>query len=103
MYVPASAAVGSEAFQTTFVYSASDAMPVPPVMSATVSFAFSADESSSYLPHAHTTDCFCYIGTHDNDTVLGWRETEPEANLKKAAAYLGLNEEEGFVRGMLRG
>ncbi len=66
-------------------------------------FAFSADESSSYLPHAHTTDCVCYIGTHDNDTVLGWRETEPEANLKKAAAYLGLNEEEGFVRGMLRG
>ena len=66
-------------------------------------FAFTAGESSSYLPHRHIPNCVCYIGTHDNDTILGWKETEPEENLAKASAYFGLNEEEGFVWGMIRG
>ncbi len=66
-------------------------------------FAFSTGESSSYLPHAHVQNCVCYVGTHDNDTILGWKKHEPTDNLMKAIEYLGLNDREGFVWGMLRG
>lgn len=66
-------------------------------------FAFDAGESSSYLPHAHTPNCICYAGTHDNDTLAGWiAQCKPE-DLQKAVKYLGLNKEEGFAWGVLRG
>ena len=67
-------------------------------------FAFSANEESSYLPHAYkNTNCVCYAGTHDNDTLLGWKKSAPKADIQKAVSYLGINETEGFVRGILRG
>lgn len=66
-------------------------------------FAFDSRDESNYLPHTYGRNCICYTGTHDNDTVLGWRRTAAKDDLKKAAAYLGLNEEEGFARGMIRG
>lgn len=66
-------------------------------------FAFDSKEESSYLPHTYPRNCICYTGTHDNDTVLGWKKTASRDDLKKAKAYLGINEEEGFVRGMIRG
>ena len=66
-------------------------------------FAFDSKEESSYLPHTYPRNCICYTGTHDNDTVLGWKKTASRDDLKKAKAYLGINDEEGFVRGMIRG
>ena len=66
-------------------------------------FAFDAAGESSYLPHYHIPNCVCYVGTHDNDTIRGWLDTEPKANVEKAFRYLGLNEKEGAVRGMIRG
>ena len=66
-------------------------------------FAFSTSELSGYLPHCYDKNCVCYAGTHDNTTILGWKdEAEPE-EIAFATRYLGLNEEEGFVWGMLRG
>lgn len=66
-------------------------------------FAFDANESSSYLPHAYSENCVCYAGTHDNDTLKGWLKKLNNADLKKATEYLGLNEKEGYVWGILRG
>ena len=66
-------------------------------------FAFDPSDSSDYLPHTYTHNCVCYAGTHDNATIMAWRdETEPE-NLNMAVKYLGLNDEEGFNWGMIRG
>ena len=66
-------------------------------------FAFDAKEASDYLPHAYDAHCVCYTGTHDNTTLAAWfREADP-ADLEKAVRYLGLNREEGFCEGMLRG
>lgn len=66
-------------------------------------FAFDTREPSNYLPHTYNNHCVCYAGTHDNTTVAGWLgEAEPdEAAL--AVRYLGLNEREGYVWGILRG
>ncbi|HAN31958.1 MAG TPA: 4-alpha-glucanotransferase, partial [Myxococcales bacterium] len=35
-------------------------------------FAFDGDRSNNYLPHNHRHNAVAYVGTHDNDTALGW-------------------------------
>jgi 4-alpha-glucanotransferase len=66
-------------------------------------FAFDPSESSVYLPHAYFENCVCYTGTHDNDTLKGWFDgIEPE-NIEMAKEYLGLNAEEGYLKGIIRG
>ncbi|NLW54195.1 MAG: 4-alpha-glucanotransferase [Clostridiaceae bacterium] len=67
-------------------------------------FAFNPNDLSDYLPHNMVENAVLYTGTHDNDTILGWREeAASEEELAFAKQYLGLNEEEGFVWGMMRG
>ncbi len=66
-------------------------------------FAFDSREPSSYLPHLYTPHCVCYTGTHDNAPLLAWKEEADPDDLTLAVQYLGLNEEEGFHWGVLRG
>jgi 4-alpha-glucanotransferase len=44
-----------------------------------------------------------YSGTHDNLTMVQWLEEAPKEDVAFAKVYLGLNEGEGLVRGILRG
>ncbi len=66
-------------------------------------FAFDERESSDYLPHNYTPNSVCYVGTHDNDTALGWYNTVDERDRKMAVEYFNLTEEEGYAKGMMRG
>ena len=66
-------------------------------------FAFDSREESDYLPHLYPVNSVCYTGTHDNEPLAQWFETACEADIAYAKAYLGLNEEEGFIWGMIRG
>ena len=66
-------------------------------------FAFDSREPSNYLPHTYTNHCVCYAGTHDNTTLAAWRHEADPADVTMAVRYLGLNEEEGFHWGILRG
>ena len=66
-------------------------------------FAFNAREPSVYLPHAYSSHCVCYTGTHDNTTLAGWFHAADPADVAFAAKYLGLNEKEGPCWGMIRG
>jgi 4-alpha-glucanotransferase len=45
----------------------------------------------------------CYTGTHDNLTFAQWLQEADPQDIALAKAYLGLNEEEGPVWGMIRG
>ena len=66
-------------------------------------FAFDPREPSDYLPHRYERNCVCFTGTHDNNTLVGWREeVDPDA-LDFAVKYLGLNDAEGFCAGIIRG
>ena len=66
-------------------------------------FAFGGGDSE-YLPHNYTKNCIAYTGTHDNDTFLGWFEkTGSKKEVRNAIRYLGLNEEEGYNWGFIRG
>ena len=66
-------------------------------------FAFDAREPSNYLPHTYGRHCVCYVGTHDNETVEQWRWQADRGDVTFARKYLGLNAEEGFHWGMIRG
>lgn len=66
-------------------------------------FAFDSREESDYLPHLYSPNSVCYTGTHDNPPLAQWLEETSEKDLAMASAYLGLNSEEGYVWGLLRG
>ena len=66
-------------------------------------FAFDPREPSSHLPHRCGENCVCYTGTHDNAPLALWRTEADGAELALAERYLGLNEREGFERGIIRG
>lgn len=66
-------------------------------------FAFDPEGAGDYLPHNHIPGCVCYTGTHDNAPLAEWLEEADPDETSMAKAYLGLNEEEGPVWGILRG
>ena len=68
-----------------------------------IEFAFDSREESDYLPHLYPVDSVCYTGTHDNVTLKQWFDEASPEDIAYAKAYLGLNQEEGYVWGMIRG
>ena len=66
-------------------------------------FAFDSREESDYLPHLYPEDSVCYTGTHDNVTLKQWFDEATAEDVAYAKTYLGLNQEEGYVWGMIRG
>ena len=66
-------------------------------------FAFDSREESDYLPHLYPVDSVCYTGTHDNPPLGQWLEDAAPEDVACAKAYLGLNQEEGYIWGIIRG
>lgn len=66
-------------------------------------FAFGSDADNDYLPHKYTRNCVCYAGSHDNAPLRLWREQEDPEAIAFARKYLGINDEEGFNMGVIRG
>ena len=66
-------------------------------------FAFDDRETGNYLPHTYPRHCVCYTGTHDNETLAQWLNSLPPERLNYAIRYLGLNTEEGYAAGVIRG
>ena len=65
-------------------------------------FAFDAHGDSDYLPHVCTFNSVCYIGTHDNDTVMGWLKKTRKSDREFAARYMHITDDEGWCWGMIR-
>lgn len=66
-------------------------------------FAFDPAEPSEYLPHNCLRNSVLYTGTHDNETLAGWRKSASRASLELAKEYLSIPSKEGIVWGLLRG
>jgi 4-alpha-glucanotransferase len=65
-------------------------------------FGFGDRGAHIYLPHMFTPDSVVYTGTHDNNTTLGWWETDANEKEKDwAADYLG-NAEDGIEWAFIR-
>ena len=66
-------------------------------------FAFTGQDSPD-LPHNYPANCVAYPGTHDNNTMSGWWEEEASTEARdQAIGYLALTEQEGIIRGLIRG
>ncbi len=65
-------------------------------------FAFSPDGSSEYMPYKIEKNCVAYLGTHDNDTIMGWLANENPDNVAFAKEYFGIsNDNIGFIKGLM--
>jgi len=62
-------------------------------------FAFGDDLATNpYIPHNHVKNCLIYTGTHDNNTVRGWFETElTEDDKGRLFRYLGREVGQGEI------
>ena len=67
-------------------------------------FAFDSRDGSGrvYQPHNYPAHCVAYVGTHDNDTALGWLATAEPEDAALAREYLHLDPAEGENWGMMR-
>ncbi len=54
-----------------------------------VQFGFDPNSDSSHLPHNATQNSINYVGTHDNNTLLGWLWEASEEERKFALDYVG--------------
>ncbi|MBE6564512.1 MAG: 4-alpha-glucanotransferase [Ruminococcaceae bacterium] len=65
-------------------------------------FAFDSGPHNPYLPHRYEKNCVLYVGTHDNDTILGWAASRSTAEVGFAADYLRIDPKEGLREGMIK-
>jgi len=57
-------------------------------------FGFGDRGAHKYLPHRYQPDSVVYTGTHDNDTTVGWWNSDASSDEKKlASAYLGIGDD----------
>lgn len=54
-------------------------------------FAWGGGPTNTHLPHNHYENCFVYVGTHDNDTTVGWWEKILEPERRVLRSYLGID------------
>jgi 4-alpha-glucanotransferase len=52
-------------------------------------FAFSADTTSTFLPHNYIRNTVAYTGTHDNNTTCGWFASCDEQQRARVLRYIG--------------
>ncbi len=52
-------------------------------------FAFGEEPENPYLPHNISRNSVMYTGTHDNDTTLGWWNTQTKKDKEAVRQYLG--------------
>jgi 4-alpha-glucanotransferase len=65
-------------------------------------FAFGAEGDSEFIPYKVNENSVAYIGTHDNDTFMGWLENAEEDEKLLAKSYMNLTKEEGYNWGIIR-
>jgi len=66
-------------------------------------FGFAPDGTSYHCPHNHIENCVCYVSTHDNTPIMGALKHLNKKDMEYAKRYYGLNEEEGYNYGFIRG
>jgi len=65
-------------------------------------FAFGGDSGNPYLPHNHEINCIVYTGTHDNDTTLGWYQSQGDDVKSHVREYLGLDTDDDMPWPLIR-
>ncbi len=66
-------------------------------------FAFDGLADGDYQPHNYTSNCICYVGTHDNAPAAEWQEEADPKVLRYARNYFGVSRREPVSRMLIRG
>jgi 4-alpha-glucanotransferase len=64
-------------------------------------FGFGGDDSC-YLPHNYIANSVSYIGTHDNDTALGWYSSQNKKTKKRIKRYIHKSDDETISEALIR-
>ena len=59
-------------------------------------FGFDSREASNHAPHVYVENSVCYVGTHDNSTIIGWLDSANKDDVNYALKYLGLKDKKDF-------
>lgn len=65
-------------------------------------FAFDSGNKNAYLPFSYDKNCIAYIGTHDNETLVGWLKNISGETQNYANKYMRLNNDEGLEMGVIK-
>ncbi|MBQ8435930.1 MAG: 4-alpha-glucanotransferase [Oscillospiraceae bacterium] len=66
-------------------------------------FAFGSGSKSEHLPHNYeNSNCIAYTGTHDNETLKGWVDSQSKETLEYCMAYLNVKKKKDIPKGILR-
>ncbi|MDO4197974.1 MAG: 4-alpha-glucanotransferase [Erysipelotrichaceae bacterium] len=66
-------------------------------------FAFGdRNPDNEYLPHNMIRNCVTYIGTHDNEPIMAYREMLDKKTYSYAKKYIGCKSDKNFNRDMIR-
>lgn len=68
---------------------------------AVLQFAFDAFEDNPHKPRNITPDTVVYTGTHDNDTTLGWFQSQLPHEQQHVLNTLGISDPAGVVDAMM--
>lgn len=71
---------------TTDVVQLREAIGAPGMV--VLQFAWGGGPANVHLPHQHYPNCFCYSGTHDNETTVGWWQNTQEGDREYLKFYL---------------
>ena len=63
-------------------------------------FAFDGNPGHPFLPHTYPELCVAFLGTHDNDTTMGWYQEAGEDTRHQVRNYLS-HADEGIVWAMM--
>ncbi len=59
-------------------------------------FAFDGNSNNVFLPHHYPANCVAYLGTHDNDTTMGWWNSLDEHTRSLVKSYCQIDNEVGI-------
>lgn len=66
-----------------------------------VQFAFDGNPDNAFLPANHEQHCVAYLGTHDNDTTLGWWQSLSADEQQRVLTTLKLPTDEHISRQLI--
>ena len=66
-----------------------------------VQFAFDGNPDNAFLPINHEQHCVAYLGTHDNDTTLGWWQSLSADEQQRVLTTLKLPTDEHISRQLI--
>ncbi len=67
-----------------------------------VQFGCDGNPSNPFLPANFNEHCVAYLGTHDNDTTVGWWQSLEEWQQSKALEITGLKDGEHIARDLIK-